>query len=73
MAEEVSIMTTTDEQAAIEMRHLHDALIASQDWYGHDDRSCVICTEPAASQVHRDIDPAAIRGPWDIPHHEYAP
>jgi hypothetical protein len=32
---------------------------------------CAVCTEPRTSQVHRDIRPNAVRGPWDSPHHEF--
>jgi hypothetical protein len=32
---------------------------------------CASCTENRNSQVHRDIDPSAVRGPYDIPHHVF--
>lgn len=32
---------------------------------------CERCTEPRHSQVHFHLDPNAVRGPYDIPHHEY--
>jgi hypothetical protein len=32
---------------------------------------CKVCTEDEGSQVHRNIDPKAVRGAYDIPHHKY--
>lgn len=34
---------------------------------------CSVCTESATSQVHRNLDPKAVRGMWDTPHHVYQP
>ncbi len=35
--------------------------------------ACAACTERADSRVHRDLDPNAVRGMWDIPHHAFVP
>lgn len=32
---------------------------------------CQACTERRSSQVHRDINPKARRGAYDIPHHQF--
>lgn len=56
--------TMTDEQMDAHMGHAR--LFTDEPC-----PECLVCTEPEASPVHRDIDPTAVRGPWEVPHHEY--